>query len=109
MLLWVMVEREELLGSGGASTVGVAVPGGEAITGGEAKVVAVGACTEARRREPLLPLQDPWYCSTSPFPTVGAPKVSPPSVPKKWILRGEAPNYKTTLVLVASSIMDLRF
>ena len=37
-----MVEREEQLGSGGASTIGVAVLGSEVAAGGEAKAVAIG-------------------------------------------------------------------
>ena len=59
--------------------------------------------------EPLLPLQDPWYCSSLLFPAVGAPKVSPPRVPKKWILKGEAPSPETTWVLAATGILDLHF
>lgn len=53
LLLWVKVEREELLGSSGANTTRVAM------LEGEVEVVAVGASAEARRGEPLLPLQDP--------------------------------------------------
>jgi len=98
-----MAEREELLGSGSAGTVGVAV------SGGKAKVVAVGVGAKAKRGEPLLLLQNPWYFLTSLFPAIRAPKVSPPSVLKKWILKGEAHSYETTWVPVASGIMDLRF
>lgn len=89
-----MAEREELLGFGGANTTRVAMLEGEVAARGEAEVVAVGASAEARRGEPLLPLQDPWYYSTSLFQTNGAPKVGPPGVPKKWILKGEAPSYE---------------
>ena len=59
--------------------------------------------------EPLLPLPDPWYYSSLLFPTVGAPKVSPPGAPKRWILKGQAPSPETAWVLVATSILDLRF
>ena len=109
LLLWVKVEREELLGSSGANTTRVAMLEGEVAAGGEAEVVAVGASAEARRGEPLLPLQDPWYYSTSLFRTNGAPKVGPPGVPKKWILKGEAPSYEIAWVPITSSVMDLRF
>ena len=91
-----MAKREEQLGSADAGIVGVAVPRSEATAGGMANAVARGADAEVRLGEPLLPLQDPWYCSTSLFPVVEAPKVSPPSVPKKWILKGEAPSHETT-------------
>ncbi|KAK9997907.1 hypothetical protein SO802_017510 [Lithocarpus litseifolius] len=89
-----MAKREGLLGSSGAGTIGVVVPGGEAVVGGEAKVVAMGVGEEARQSEPLFPLQDPRYCLTSLFPTVGDPKVSPPSVSKKWILKEDEENEK---------------
>ena len=56
-----------------------------------------------------MPLQDPWYYSTSLFPTIGAPKVGSPGVPKKWILKGEAPSYKIEWVPAAPSVTDLRF
>ena len=59
LLLWVKVEREELLGSSGANTTRVAMLEGEVAAGGEVEVVAVGVSVEARRGEPLLPLQDP--------------------------------------------------
>ena len=104
-----MVEREELLGSGAAGTTRVVASGGEAVARGEAEVLVMGAGAKARRGELLLPLQDPWHCSTSLFPVVGASEVSPPGVPKKWILKGEAPSYETTWVLATSGVMDLRF
>jgi len=53
----------------------VVVPGSEVAAGGKAEAIAMGASAEARRGEPLLPLQDPWYCLTSLFPAVGAPAV----------------------------------
>ena len=74
-----MAEREELLGSSDASTAG-----------GVAEVVVRGDDVEVRLGEPLLLLQDLWYCSSFLFQAVGAPEVSPPRVPKKWILKGEA-------------------
>ena len=43
-----MVEREELLGFGGASTARVAVSEGEATAGGEAEVLVMGAGAEAK-------------------------------------------------------------
>ena len=70
--------------------------GSEAMAGGEAEAITVGISAKARRGEPLLPLQDPWYCSTSLFPIVGALEVSPHGVPRKWILKGEAPSHETT-------------
>ena len=104
-----MAEREEQLGSSDVGTARVGVPGSEVAAGGEAKAIAMGAGAEARRGEPLLPLQDLWYYSTSLFLAVGAPEVSPPGVPKKWILKGEAPSHETTWFPAASSIMDLQF
>nr|POE97890.1 hypothetical protein CFP56_33830 [Quercus suber] len=92
------------LGSAGASTVGVAVPRSEAKTGGVAEVVAASAGVEVRLEEPLLPLQDPWYCLTSLFPVVRALEVSSLSVPKNWILKREAPSRETAWVLVASDM-----
>ena len=100
-----MVEREEQLGSSDVGIAGVAVPRGEIVV----EAVAMGVDVEVRLGKPLLPQKDPWYCSTSLFPTVGAPKVSPPDVPKKWILKGEAPSHETAWVPATSSIMDLRF
>ena len=40
---------------------------------------------------------------------VGALEVSPPGVPKKWILKGEAPSHETAWVSIASGILDLWF
>ena len=97
-----MAEREEQLGSSDVGTAGVGVPGSEVAAGGKAEAIVMGAGVEARRGEPL-------YYSTSLFLAVGAPEVSPPGVPKKWILKGEAPSHKTTWFPAASSIMDLRF
>ena len=85
-----MVEGEELLVSSDASTAEVAVRESEATAGGDDVEVGPG--------ESLLPLQDPWYCSSSLFPTVEAPEVSLPGVPKKWILKGEAPSHETAWV-----------
>ena len=70
-----MAEREEQLGFGDAGIAGVVMPGSEVVAGGEAEAIAMGASAEARRGEPLLLLQDPWYCLTSLFPAVGAPAV----------------------------------
>ena len=96
-----MAEGEKPLGFGDASTVGVAVQESEATVRGDDIEVGPG--------EPLLPLQDPWYCSSSLFPVAGASKVSPPRVPKKWILKGEAHSHEIAWVLAASGILDLRF
>ena len=85
-----MVKGEELLVSSDASIAKVAVRESEASAGGDDVEVGPG--------ESLLPLQDLWYCSSSLFPVVGAPEVSPPRVPKKWILKGEAPSHKTAWV-----------
>ena len=97
-----MAEREEQLGSSDVGTTGVAVPGSEVAAGGEAEAIVMGAGAEARRGEPL-------YYSTSLFLAVEAPEVSPPGVPKKRILKGEAPSHETTWVPTTSGIMDLRF
>nr|POF22431.1 hypothetical protein CFP56_74740 [Quercus suber] len=40
---------------------------------------------------------------------VGAPEVSPLGVPRKWILKGEAPSHEIAWVPAAFGIMDLRF
>ena len=90
-----MAKREELLGYGEPGTTGVVVPWSKATAGGVAKAVVGGADAEVRLGKPLLPLQDPWNCSTSLFPTFGAFEVSPPGVPKKWILKGEAASHET--------------
>ena len=73
------------------------------------ETVVGGDDAEVRLGEPLSPLQDPWYFSPFLFPTVGALEVNPPEVPKKWILKGEAPNHETAWVLAASGILDLWF
>nr|POF13377.1 hypothetical protein CFP56_38406 [Quercus suber] len=65
-----MVEGEEPLGSGDVGTIGVAMPGSESTTGGVAEAIARGDDAEVRLEEPMLPLQDPWYCLTSLFPAV---------------------------------------
>ena len=97
------------MGSSDVSIVGVAMPEREATARGVVKAVAGGDDVEIRLGEPLLPLQDPWYCSSSSFLAIGALEISPPGVPKKWILKGEAPSHETTWVSVASGILDLRF
>ena len=91
-----MTEGEELLGSGDVGTTRVAVPKSKATARGMAEAVVGSADAEVRLGETLLPLQYPWYCSTFLFPTVGALEVNPPSVLKKWILKGEAHSYETT-------------
>ena len=104
-----MAEGEESLGSGDASTVGVAVPENEATARGMSEALAGDDNVEVRLGEPLLPLQDPWYCSSSLFLAVGALEVNPPGVPKKWILKGEAPSHETAWVPTASGILHLQF
>ena len=93
-----MAEGEEPLGSGDVGT-----------TGGVAEAIVGGANVEVRLGEPLLLLQDPWYCSTFVFPAVGAPEVSPLGVPKKWILKGEAPSHEIAWDPTASGIINLQF
>ena len=93
-----MVERDESLGSGDVGIVGVAVLGSETTIRGEAKAVFVGAGAEAKLREPLLLLRDPWYCSTSLYPAIRAIEVSPLGVPRKWILKGKALSHETAWV-----------
>ena len=104
-----MAEGEESLGSGDVGTVGVAMPGSEATAGGASEAVAGDDDVEVRLGEPLLPLQDPWYCSTSLFLAVGALEVNPLGVPKKWILKSVASSHETTWVPIASGILDLWF
>ena len=60
-----MAEREEPLGSSDASIARVVVR--------ESEATARGDDVEVGPRESLLPLQDPWYCSSFLFPAVGAP------------------------------------
>nr|POE97723.1 hypothetical protein CFP56_71786 [Quercus suber] len=79
-----MVEEEEPLGSGDDNTAGVVVPKSEAAARGVAEAVA-GVMM--------------WR----------APEVSPPKVPKKWILKGKAPSLEATWVPATSCILDLRF
>ena len=104
-----MAEGEESLGSGDVSTTGVVMLEREAMARGVAKAAAGGDNVEVRLGEPLLPLHDHWYCSSSLFPAVGVLEVSPPGVPKKWISKGEAPSHETAWVSTASGILDLRF
>ena len=104
-----MAEGEERLGPGGVNTVRVTVPKGDATAGGIARATARGDDVEVETGEPLLLLQDPWYCSSLLFPAIGALKVSPPGAPRKWILKGEAPNPETTWVPVATGILNLCF
>ena len=96
-----MAKGEEPLGSGDISIAGVVVL--------ETEATARGDDVEVGPRESLLPLQDPWYCSSSLFPVVRAPEFSPPKVPKKWILKGEAPSHETVWLPATSSILNLRF
>ena len=104
-----MAKEEEPLGSGGVDTVGVTVPEKDATAGGVTMTAAGSDDVEVGPREPLLPLQDLWYCSSLLFPVVGAPEVSLVGVPKRWILKGEAPSLETTWVLATTSILDLQF
>ena len=104
-----MAEGEEPLGSGDVSTARVVMLEREATARGVAKAAVGGDNVEVRLGEPFLPLHDHWYCSSSLFLAVGALEVSPLEVPKKWISKGEAPSHETAWVLVASSILDLRF
>jgi len=104
-----MVEEEEPVGSSDVSIVGVAVPERKAMAEGVTEAATGGDNVEVRLGELLLPLQDPWYCSSSLFPAVGASEVSPPDMPKKWILKGEAPNHEAAWVLTTAGILDLRF
>ena len=104
-----MAEGEEPLSPDGVNTVGVTVPERDAMARGVARAAAGGDDVEVGPGEPLLPLQDPWYCSSLLFSTVGAPEVSPPRVPKRWILKGEAPSPETAWVPAATGILDLRF
>ena len=104
-----MAEGEERLGPGGVYTARVTVPKGDATAGGVAKATTRVDDVEVEIGEPLLPLQDPWYYSSLLFPAVGAPEVSPPEAPKKWILKGEAPSPETAWVPAATGILGLHF
>ena len=85
------------------------VPEKDATVGGVATAAAGSDDVEVGLGEPLLPLQDPWYCSSLLFPAVGALEVSPPGVPKRWILKGEAPNLEIVWVPAATGVLDLQF
>ena len=104
-----MAEGEEQLGPSGVNIARVTVPEGDATAGGVARAAVGGDDMEVGLGEPLLPLQDPWYYLSLLFPTVGAPKVSPPRVPKKWILKGEALSPEIAWVPTATGILDLCF
>ena len=104
-----MAEGKEPLGPIGVNTAGATVPERDATAGGVARAIVGGDDMEVGTGEPLLPLQDPWYCSALLFPAVGALEVSPPRVLKKWILKGEAPSPETAWVLATTGILDLRF
>ena len=58
-------------------------------------------------KKSLLPLQDPWYCSSSLFPMVPT-DISASDVPSQWNIRGEAPNTEIAWVPLAPGVMDLR-
>ena len=77
-----MAKEEEPLGSGGVDTVGVTVPEKDATAGGVTMTAAGSDDVEVGPGEPLVPLQDPWYCSSLLFPAIGASEVSPPRAPK---------------------------
>ena len=104
-----MAKGEEPLSLSGVNVVRMIVPEKDAMAGGVAMTVAGSDDVEVGPGEPLLPLQDPWYCSSLLFPAVGALEVSPPMAPKRWILKGETPSPKATWVPVAIGILDLRF
>ena len=59
-----MAKEEEPLGSGGVDTVGVTVPEKDATAGGVTMTAAGSDDVEVGPGEPLVPLQDPWYCSS---------------------------------------------
>ena len=77
-----MAEGEEPLGSSGVDTVGVTVPEKDATVGGVTMTAVGSDDVEVGLGEPLVPLQDPWYCASVLFPAAGASKVSPPRAPK---------------------------
>ena len=104
-----MAEGEEPLGPSGVNTIGVTVPEKNATARGIATAAAGSDDVEVGPGEPLLPLQDLWYNSSLLFPVVGALEFSPLGVPKRWILKGEAPNPKTAWVPTTTVILDLRF
>ena len=57
-------------------------------------------------RKSLLPLHDPWYCSSPLFPMVPT-DIGASDAPSQWNIRGGAPNPETTWVLTTSGVMDL--
>ena len=54
----------------------------------------------------ILPLQDPWYCSSPLFPMVPT-NIGASDAPSQWNIRGEAPNPETMWVPTAYGAMDL--
>ena len=57
-------------------------------------------------KKSLLPLQDPWYCSSPLFPMVPT-DISASDVPSQWNIRGEASNPKIAWMPSAPGVMDL--
>ena len=58
-------------------------------------------------KKSLLPLQDPWYCSSPLFPMVPT-NISASNAPSQWNIRGESPNSKISWVSSPPRVMDLR-
>ena len=58
-------------------------------------------------KKSLLPLQDPWYCSSPLFPMVPT-NISASNAPSQWNIRGESPNSEIAWVSSPPGVMDLR-
>ena len=58
-------------------------------------------------KKSLLPLQDPWYCSSPLFPMVPT-NISASNAPSQWNIRGESPNSEISWVSSPPGVMDLR-
>ena len=58
-------------------------------------------------KKSLLPLQDPWYCSSPLFPMVPT-DISASKAPSQRNIRGEAPNPEIAWVPSPPGVMDLR-
>ena len=65
--------------------------------------IAVDAKIE---KKSLLPLQDPWYCSSPLFPMVPT-NINASDAPSQWNIGGEVPNPETAWVSSAPGVMDL--
>ena len=104
-----MAEGEEPLGSSDVSTTRVTVLEIDATVGGVARVATKGDDVEVGLGSPCCHCRTLGIFHLLCSQQLGALEVSPLGVPKKWILKGEAPSHETAWVSAASSILDLWF